>query len=64
MDNELKIYLKQNNLITKISNYSPIEITDPTDFPEPCLDELREITIGVYQMKQTPCYTTEYLTES
>jgi hypothetical protein len=34
-----------------------------TDFPEPCLDELREITIGVYQMKQTPCYTTEYLTE-
>ena len=39
MDNELKIYLEQNNLITKRSiNYSPIESTDLTDFPE-----LREI---------------------
>jgi len=47
MDNELKIYLEQNNLITKRSNYSPIESTDLTDFPELCLDEMREITMGV-----------------
>jgi hypothetical protein len=46
MDNELKIYLEQNNLITKRSiNYSPIESTYLTDFPELSLDELREITI-------------------
>jgi hypothetical protein len=46
MDNELKIYLEQNNLITKRRiNYSPIESTDLTDFPELSLDELREITI-------------------
>ena len=59
MDNELKIYLEQNNLITKRSNYSPIESTDLTDFPELSLDEIR----GVYQMKQAPCYTNEHLTE-
>jgi hypothetical protein len=53
MDNELKIYLEQNNLITKRSiNYSPIESTDLTDFPELSLDELREITMGVYQMNR------------
>ena len=63
MDNELKIYLEQNNLITKRSNYSPIESTYLTDFPELSLDELREITIDVYQMKQAPCYTNEHLTE-
>jgi hypothetical protein len=34
MDNKLKIYLEQNNLIAKRSNYSPIESTDLTDFPE------------------------------
>ena len=63
MDHELKIYLEQNNLITKRSIYSPIESTDLTDFPELSLDELREITMGVYQMKQATCYTNEHLTE-
>ena len=63
MDNELKIYLEQNNLITKRSNYSPIECADLTDFPELSIDELREITMGVYQIKQAPCYTNEHLTE-
>ena len=63
MDNELKIYLEQNNLITKRSNYNPIESTDLTDFPEISLDEIREITMGVYQMKRAPCYTNEHLTE-
>jgi len=54
MDNELKIYLEQNNLITKRSNYSPIESKDLTDSPELSLDEIREITMGVYKMKQAP----------
>jgi hypothetical protein len=49
----------QNHLPMYLSMAPP----KSTDFPEPCLDELREITIGVYQMKQTPCYTTKYLTE-
>jgi hypothetical protein len=38
MDHELKIYLVQNNLITKRRNYSPIESTVLTDFPELSLD--------------------------
>lgn len=52
MDNGLKIYLEQNNITTKSSNYSSIESTDLTDFPDLSLYELREITMGVYQMKQ------------
>ena len=63
MDNELNIYLEQNNLITKRSNYNPIESTDLTDFPELSLDDIKEITMGVYQMKQARCYTNEHLTE-
>ena len=51
MDNELKMYLEQN-IWSKRSNYNPIESTDLilTDFPELSLDEIREITMGVYQM--------------
>lgn len=40
----MKIYLKQEKkLITKRNNYTPIESTDLTDFPEISLDELREL---------------------
>lgn len=41
MDNELKIYLEQNNLVTKRSNDNPIESAVLTDFPALSPDELR-----------------------
>jgi hypothetical protein len=45
-------YILNKTIWSKRSNYNPIESTYLilTDFPEQSLDQIREITIGVYQM--------------
>lgn len=63
MDNELKVFLEDNGLITKRSDYKSLESADIMDFPQLTLDDLRTITMGIYQLKQAPCYTKDHLNE-
>ena len=56
MDNELKIYLEQNNLITKRSNYSPrTKSRSNKGNYNGCISNETD--------SAAPCYTNEYLTE-
>ena len=57
--------LLEENLLQKRTCYTPIKATDKilTDFPVMSLDDLRSITMGVYQLKQAPSYSREHLSE-
>ena len=43
--------------------WETIEETSLMDFPRLTIDDLRRITIGVYQLKQAASYTREHIDE-
>ena len=63
--NKLLSYLENNKLLQKRTCYAPIGAADEilADFPIISLDELREITMGVYQLKLAPNYSREHQSE-
>ena len=63
--NKLQSFLEEKNLLQKRTCYTPIKAADKilTDFPVMSLDDLRSITMGVYQLKQAPSYSREHLSE-
>ena len=43
--------------------WEPLEANELVDFPLISEDEMRDITVGIYQLKQAPSYTFEHLSE-
>ncbi|KAK3089641.1 hypothetical protein FSP39_005275 [Pinctada imbricata] len=61
--NSLKSFLEENSLLQTRSMYKLLEATDLPDFPVLSIDDMRTITMGVYQVKQSPSYTKEHKDE-
>ena len=56
--NHVKDYVEENNLSRKVSMYSPVDgSTELSNFPRMSLDGLRDITMGIYQLKSAKRYT-------
>jgi hypothetical protein len=47
--------------VRRRSKYEAINSFDLTDFPVLTMDDLRDLTMGVYQLKQAPQYTREHI---
>ncbi|XP_060073207.1 uncharacterized protein LOC132553020 [Ylistrum balloti] len=58
--NTVKAFLESNNLLNKRTVYQKLEAEDLMDFPKLSMDDLRNITMGVYQLKQAPSYKKEH----
>ena len=63
LPNQLMLYLEQKSLFNKRSVLSNLSQLELTDFPTLNLTELREITLGVYQLCQAPNYSREHVSE-
>lgn len=63
--NRLLQYLQENELLNKRTVYTELKDCDHIlhNFPKLSLDDLRNITLGVYQLKQAASYTKEHLTD-
>ncbi|XP_062610716.1 uncharacterized protein LOC134272508 [Saccostrea cucullata] len=63
--NHVKALVEENNLIRKRNTY--INITEENEtldnFPKLSLDDLRQITFGIYQLKQAQHYTAEHIAD-
>jgi hypothetical protein len=59
MENHVKCLVEEGNLVRR-SKYEAINSFDLTDFPVLTMDDLRDLTMGVYQLKQSPQYTREH----
>ncbi|VDI64645.1 Hypothetical predicted protein [Mytilus galloprovincialis] len=64
--NSLQTYVEENNLIRRRTVYLPINASGTVleNFPKLTEEMLRDITLGIYQLKQAPGYTREHLSES
>lgn len=61
--NKLLTFLQENNLIHKRTLYKELQEDDPEidNFPKLSIESLRDITLGVYQVKQAPSYSKEHM---
>ncbi|XP_033752795.1 uncharacterized protein LOC117336398 [Pecten maximus] len=62
--NQVQTLVEENNLMTKRTCYQPVDGKDTAElanFPRVTLDNLRDITMGVYQVKQARSYTKDHL---
>ncbi|XP_052078126.1 uncharacterized protein LOC127716083 [Mytilus californianus] len=66
LQNSLQTYVEENNLIRRRTVYLPINASGTVleNFPKLTEEILRDITLGIYQLKQAPGYTREHLSES
>ncbi|VDI64698.1 Hypothetical predicted protein [Mytilus galloprovincialis] len=62
-NNNIKTMVEEENLMRKRTVYQTVNSFELTDFPVLTLDDLRELTMGIYQIKQAPLYTREHLAE-
>ena len=59
--NHVQMFVEENNLLKRRSMFSDMN-EGLDDFPRMTLQSLRDITMGVYQLKQAKRYTAEHLT--
>ena len=61
--NKLLTFLQKNNLIHKRTLFKELQEDDPelNNFPKLSIESLRDITLGVYQVKQAPSYSKEHM---
>ncbi|CAC5379539.1 unnamed protein product [Mytilus coruscus] len=65
LGNQVQKYVEDNNLIRKKAIYSEVNGTENVlDFPKLTLQQIRDITMGVYQLKQAPRYTESHLSDN
>lgn len=65
LENHVKTFVEENNLARRRSVYTPLNAVDNLDdFPKLSYDSVRDITLGVYQLKQAPSYTKQHLSDS
>ncbi|CAC5425308.1 unnamed protein product [Mytilus coruscus] len=58
------IYVEDNNLIRKKAIFTEVNGTENVlDFPKLTLQQMRDITMGVYQLKLVPRYTESHLSD-
>lgn len=58
--NRLLQQLEEKGLLRKRSTCTPTDATNLNNFPRLSMDELRNITMDVYQLKQAPSYVKEH----
>lgn len=58
--NRLQERIETNNLIRKYSKWIPLTETSVCNFPKMTEGEIRDLTLGVYQIKQAKNYTLEH----
>ncbi|XP_021339896.1 uncharacterized protein LOC110441121 [Mizuhopecten yessoensis] len=65
LSNKVQEFVEENNLVKRRVPYKKIDsINDVlSDFPHLSMDDLRSITMGVYQIKQCICYSKEHLSD-
>ena len=63
LQNQLMLNLEQKSLFNKRSVLSDLSQLELTDFPMLNLTELREITLGSYQLRRAPNYLREHVSE-
>jgi hypothetical protein len=62
MSNEVQVLVEENNLLARRAVYTAIDASsEVVDFPILSLDDLRTLTLGIYQVKQAENYTREHL---
>ena len=61
--NHLRERVEEKRWAKKKASWLPITQESLPDFPRLTLDELRYITLGVYQLKQAKSYTEEHLSD-
>ncbi|GBP88771.1 hypothetical protein EVAR_65370_1 [Eumeta japonica] len=61
--NYLKQMVEEKGWMRKKAIWTKLTDTDLQDFPRLTWDELRQLTIGIYQLKQSQSYTQEHLNE-
>ncbi|GBP23667.1 hypothetical protein EVAR_80284_1 [Eumeta japonica] len=61
--NYLKQMVEEKGWIRKKAIWTKLTDTDLQDFPRLTWDELRQLTIGIYQLEQSQSYTQEHLNE-
>ncbi|XP_046559913.1 uncharacterized protein LOC124268930 [Haliotis rubra] len=59
--NPVKELVERENLLRRRNVYIPITEADDVSFPVLSLDELRDITMGVYQLKLAPAYVANHV---
>ncbi|XP_062607931.1 uncharacterized protein LOC134269743 [Saccostrea cucullata] len=60
--NEVQVLVQENKLLTRCAVYSAIDASSElADFPVLSLDDLRSLTLGIYQVKHAENYTREHL---
>ncbi|GBP11790.1 Potassium voltage-gated channel subfamily KQT member 1 [Eumeta japonica] len=57
------IMVEEKGWMRKKAIWTKLTDTDLQDFPRLTWDELRQLTIGIYQLKQSQSYTQEHLNE-
>ncbi|VDH99719.1 Hypothetical predicted protein [Mytilus galloprovincialis] len=61
---QIQKYFEDNDLIREKAIYSEVNGTENVlDFPKLTLQQIRDITMGVYQLKQDPRYTESPLSD-
>lgn len=63
MQNLLKHFLEEENLIRHTLQWEKVNEACLNDFPKLTMSELRELTFGVYQLKQAPSYLADTINE-
>ena len=58
--NRIKTVVEEENLLRKKTIYKDVCSFDITEFPVLSLDDLRDVTMGIYQIKMAPHYTKEH----
>ena len=53
--------VEEGNIVSRRSKYEAIYSFDLTDFTVLTMGDLRDLIMGVYQLKQAPQYTREHL---
>lgn len=61
--NYLKQIVEEKGWARKKAIWNKLTDSDLQDFPRLTWDELRELTLGIYQLKQSQSYTQEHLNE-
>ncbi|XP_041379414.1 uncharacterized protein LOC121392119 [Gigantopelta aegis] len=64
--NHLQKYLEDNDLLKKKSLFKNLDdaTVELQNFPKLNMDQLRDITIGVYQLKQASSYSREHVDDN
>lgn len=62
--NHLQKTVEENGWARKKAIWRPLSESDLSDFPQLTWEELRNLTLGIYQLKQSRSYTQEHISQT